>query len=93
MAAANLLERVADPVKRAYLSLLDHMGLFDEPEFAEEIVVPAAPAAQTPADSTAINTTTDSTNATAANTSTNQTVAVKTAKANTAIDDAQAPLA
>ena len=93
VAAASLLKRVADPVKKAYLSLLDHMGLFDEPEFAEEITVPAAPAAQTPADPTTVNTTANSTNTTAANTSVNQAAAVKTANADAVIDDAQAPLA
>ena len=85
VAAASLIDRVADPVKKAYLSLLDYMGLFDEPELAEEIVVPADPAI--------MNTTTDSTNTTAAITTTNQTVAAKTTNADVSIEDTQAPLA
>lgn len=42
---AVILENVADPVKRAYLSLIDHMELFDVPEEAEVPATAAVPAA------------------------------------------------
>ena len=47
---ANILERIASPVKKAYIALLSHMDLFAAPEKAEEAapaveaVAPAAPA-------------------------------------------------
>ena len=47
---ANILERLADPVRKAYIEYLDHMALFEVPEMAAPVVAagtddstPAAP--------------------------------------------------
>lgn len=55
--AANILERIADPIKKAYIELLGYMDLFDVPAAPAPVVpeIPAAPAASAaPADETPI---------------------------------------
>ena len=45
--AANILEHIADPIKKAYIELLGYMDLFDVPAAPAPVVpeIPAAPAA------------------------------------------------
>ena len=51
--AANILERIADPIKKAYIELLGYMDLFDVPAAPAVPEIPAAPAAPAaPADET-----------------------------------------
>ena len=55
--AANILEHIADPIKKAYIELLGYMDLFDVPAAPAPVVpeIPAAPAAPAaPADETPV---------------------------------------
>ena len=39
---ANIIERLAEPVRKAYIEYLDHMSLFDAPEMAAPAAAPKA---------------------------------------------------
>ena len=90
---ANILERLADPVRKAYIEYLDHMALFEVPEMAAPAVAPnAAPEKAAPKKATPAVAATQ-TAAPAADTELIAEQEVPMADAPVTITDSQAPLA